>query len=114
MTSARVAQCVNWPCCGILDSLVTGHARRRLFSKELQPVSDHSMAFVPIPTWEYQSPELHKRGIQIDIGLLAEALVYYDKLLVYPGNRHEFASFVRWFAQRGLINELIALLRDGT
>lgn len=77
-------------------------------------MSDHSTAFVPIPTWEYQSPELRKRGIQIDIGLLAEALVYYDKVLVYPGNRHEFASFVRWFAQRGQINELIALLADGT
>lgn len=77
-------------------------------------MSDHNLAFVPIPTWEYQSPELQKRGIQIDIGLLAEALVYYDKLLVYPGNRHEFASFVRWFIQRGQINELIALLQDGT
>jgi tetratricopeptide (TPR) repeat protein len=77
-------------------------------------MSDHSIAFVPIPTWEYQSPELYKREIQIDIGLLAEALVYYDKLLVYPGNPHQFASFVRWFTQRGQINELIALLRDGT
>jgi hypothetical protein len=76
-------------------------------------MSDHHTAFVALPTWEYQSPELRRRGIEIDVGLLAETLVYYEKLLVYPGNRHEFASLVRWFAQRGLINELIALLRYG-
>lgn len=77
-------------------------------------MSDHRTALVPISTWEYQSPELYQRGVQTDVGLLAEALVYYEKLLVYPGNPHEFASLVRWFVQRGLINNLLALLRDGT
>ena len=37
-------------------------------------MSDHAKAFVPLGTWCYHSPELKHKGIDIDIGLLAESL----------------------------------------
>lgn len=77
-------------------------------------MSDHTTALVPIATGQISSPELHEKSVAVDVGLFAEALVYYDRLLVQPGSPGQFGAFVRWFAQRGLLQELIALIRDDT
>jgi hypothetical protein len=75
---------------------------------------EHSVALVPIETWCYQSPILKHAGRPLDMGLFAEALLYYDHVLVVPANEPGFAAFVQWFTERNLFEELLALLKDGT
>ncbi len=45
--------------------------------------------------------------------MLAEALVYYDQLLVYAGNREEFSSLISWFIERDLLADFQALIKEG-
>lgn len=102
-------------------------------------VNDHTTAVLPLDTWAFQSPALKKSGHRVDIGLLAEALIYYDRVIVIPGshithgwvqnspppiehrtidlqnrNRPPFLDFVEWFVVRGLYEDLLALLKDGS
>jgi hypothetical protein len=104
-------------------------------------LNDHTTALVPIEAWAYQSPDLRRQGRQIDIGLLAEALIYYDRVLVVPESQATYAKvfepwqqppqpteqpttpqpslhspfveFVDWFAARDDLGSLIALLKAG-
>ena len=76
-------------------------------------MSDHTSALVPIESWCYMSPELRRRGQLIDIGLFAEALLYYDRVFVVPPNRKAFAQFVSWFVKQGKYGDLIGLIKDG-
>lgn len=77
-------------------------------------MSDHSLALVPIETWSYASPELRAESKSIDVGLFAEALIYYDRLLISPGNQPQFAEYLRWFAQQDRLMDFLALVDDGT
>lgn len=76
-------------------------------------MGDHKRAIVPIGTWTYLSPGLRQHGQEIDMGLFAEALIYYDEVLVVASNERVFAEFVRWFVDRQAFPVLLALLRDG-
>jgi hypothetical protein len=76
-------------------------------------MSDHTKAIVPMETWWYSSPELHEQNINIDMGLFAEALVYYDQLYVKAGNAHQFASFIEWFIKRDQHAILFRLINEG-
>lgn len=69
---------------------------------------------VPLEPWYYQSPEIYRAGRKIDIGLLAEALVFYDRVYFAFTSAEQFARVVAWFKSQGKIAELIALLHDGT
>jgi hypothetical protein len=51
-------------------------------------ISDSSVALVPVASGYFQSPELFARGRTVDTGLLAEALIFYDRVLV-----HAFAEW---------------------
>lgn len=77
-------------------------------------MSDHSRALVPISCWGYNSPELRDRGITVDIGLLAEALLYYDQVLLNVVNQPQFGELLNWFIQRNLYSQLLSLFRDET
>jgi hypothetical protein len=77
-------------------------------------MSDHSRALVPISCWGYNSPELRDRGISVDIGLLAEALLYYDQVLLNIVNQPQFGELLNWFIQRDLYSQLLSLFRDET
>ena len=77
-------------------------------------MSNHSQTIVPISTWCYCSPELGYKGYTIDIGLMAEALIYYDTVYVNITNQSQFATFIEWFTKQGKYNELLALVFDGT
>lgn len=68
---------------------------------------------MPIETWCYSSPGLRFVGKRIDIGLLAEALIYYDQVLVNVANEEQFADLLNWFIERGKFNEFVALLNSG-
>ncbi|HPA07229.1 MAG TPA: hypothetical protein PLW73_01920 [Methanoregulaceae archaeon] len=76
-------------------------------------MSDHTMALVPLESWCYASPELRACGLSIDIGLFAEALIYYDCVAVIPTNQPQFADFIRWFAEQGCFDDLLTLFNDG-
>jgi hypothetical protein len=75
-------------------------------------MSDHTKAIVPIETWWYSSPELHERDVKVDMGLFAEALVYYDQLYVKIGNAQQLASFIEWFIKRGQHKILFSLINE--
>ena len=78
-------------------------------------MSDHSGAFVPLASGYFQSPELFARGRTVDTGLLAEALIFYDRVLIQVDNAHQFADLVSWLTQQGLKRaEMLKLLRDGS
>lgn len=77
-------------------------------------MSDHTTALVPISTWCYNSPDVRAAGRGVDIGLFAEALIYYDHVAVSITTQPEFAEFLRWFINAGCFEDLLALLRDGT
>ncbi len=77
-------------------------------------MSDHSKALVLLEAWPYNSPDVVDQGRSVDIGLLAEALIYYDQVYFNVGNQSQFAELLKWFLSRNLFNEFISLLRDGS
>ena len=54
----------------------------------------HTTALVPIEVWAYQSPRLLVDDVRLDIGLLAEALIYYDRVLIAPASDASVARTV--------------------
>lgn len=78
-------------------------------------MSDHSSALVPADTSPFSSPELIEQDRSVDIGLVAEALIYYEHVLVSVTNKHQFADLISWLIQQGLsFPKLIDLIREGT
>jgi len=76
-------------------------------------MSDHTTSIVPIESWCYMSPELLRSGKKIDMGLFAEALIYYERVFVIPGNEMMFTDFVSWFIKQGKYDGMLALIREG-
>ena len=76
-------------------------------------MSDHKMALVPLESWCYASPELRAAGRSIDIGLFAEALIYYDCVAIIPANQPQFAEFITWFIKQGRFGELLTMIKQG-
>jgi hypothetical protein len=78
-------------------------------------MSDHSRALVPADTSPVSSPELIEQDRSVDIGLVAEALLYYEQVLISVTNKHQFADLISWLIQQGLaFPRLIELIREGT
>lgn len=78
-------------------------------------MTERSLALVPIASGYFQSPELFARGRTVDTGLLAEALVFYDEVLIHVDNPHQFADLISWLVQQGLSQpELLRLIREGS
>jgi hypothetical protein len=75
---------------------------------------DHSVALVPLGSWVFNSPDQVLPERQIDIGLLAEALIYYDRVLVDFGSQPQFGQLLGWFRDQNALADLWALLEDGT
>ena len=49
----------------------------------------------------------------VDIGLLAEALLYYDSVLANVNTQPQFAQLLRWFIDQHRFADLLGLIRDG-
>ena len=77
-------------------------------------MSSHKIALVPIETSAFTSPDLANRKQSVDTGLLSEALVYYEQLLVNVSNEPQFAALIQWFDERGKFSDLVALIEEGT
>ncbi|MCU1264552.1 MAG: hypothetical protein JWM21_870 [Acidobacteria bacterium] len=77
-------------------------------------MSDHSLAFVPLGSGYHQSTDLFARGRPVDTGLLAEALIYYDRVLINVDNPLQFSQLISWLVQQGLsAGDITALFREG-
>lgn len=77
-------------------------------------MSDHTKALVPIESWCYNSPEIRADDKDVDIGLLAEALIYYDQVLVSVGNQKGFAELLEWFMHQERLSDFLAMIKHGT
>lgn len=75
--------------------------------------NNHTTAIVPIEVWAYNSPYLVLKKMKNDIGLFAEALIYYDQVYVVIQSEAQFYDFVFYFEKQGKINLLIDLIRSG-
>lgn len=77
--------------------------------------SDHGLALVPLGAGYHQSPDVLARGRSVDTGLLAESLIYYDRVLINVDNPVRFRDLISLLVQQGLpSSDIIALFRDGT
>ncbi len=77
-------------------------------------MSSHAAAFVPIEAWTYSSPEQRERGRSVDIGLLAESLLYYDQIVIDLNEGAHLAELVNWFAQHDQLATLLSMMDDRT
>ncbi len=77
-------------------------------------MSNHSKALVPLESWSYNSPEIRYGGHLVDIGLMADALIYYDQILLNITNQPRFAEFLTWFVSQNKYSELLSLFEDET
>jgi hypothetical protein len=75
-------------------------------------VSDHKRAIVPLEAWAFGSPDTKLAGSSIDLGLLAEALIYYDSVAVQPTNQPQFAALLSWFVKNNAFDDLRVLLQE--
>jgi hypothetical protein len=76
-------------------------------------MSDHSVAFVPLGVGYHQSMDVFARGRAIDTGLLAESLIYYDRILLHVDNPVQFSQLISLLIQQGLsVADIAALFRD--
>lgn len=77
-------------------------------------MSQHQVAFVPIQTWQYYAPELAINNISVDVGLVCEALIYYDRVIINIHGPQDLRELIKWFKSRAYFNELCDLIKDGT
>lgn len=75
-------------------------------------MSNHSKVLVPLESWSYNSPEIRCAGKFVDIGLMAEALIYYDQVLLNITNQPQLAEFINWFIAQNKYGDLISLFQD--
>jgi len=77
-------------------------------------MSNHSKALVPLESWSYNSPEIRHVGKSVDIGLMAEALIYYDQVLVNVATQPQLAELINWFVAQNRYSDLLSLFKDDT
>ena len=76
-------------------------------------MSDHKTDLVPIRAWCYSSPDVRYGGKDIDVGLFAESLIYYDQILLNVGSPSQFTELIRWLLENDSYKEFIKLLKEG-
>lgn len=77
-------------------------------------MADHSITLAPVATGFFQSPDQKVKGRTVDVGLLAEALVYYDSIYVHVDNHEQFADLISLLIQHGLTyDQLCQFVEDG-
>jgi len=77
-------------------------------------MSNHRLAIVPCEAWAYSSPELKAIGRNIDVGLLAESLIYYERVLLNIDNSTQYAELLKWLKEQDALSDYYELLRDKT
>ncbi len=77
-------------------------------------INKHTAVLVPLEVWAFSSPHLVNAKKHIDLGLLAEALIYYDQVLFSINTVEEFEELVEWFSSQGKLDLFFSLLREKT
>lgn len=77
-------------------------------------MSNHTTTIVPLESWSYASPEILANGASIDIGLFAEALIYYDCVIINVTNQPQLAELMNWFHKQGRLHDFLALVQEGS
>jgi len=80
--------------------------------KENFTKNTHKTALVPIEAWEYNSPYLKYLGKAADIGVFAEAFIYYEKVYVVMSTPQQFEEFVMFFIKGNKVDALIELIKN--
>jgi len=68
---------------------------------------------VPVNTWYGNAPELAKKGIDADIGAVAESLIYYDTVLINVEDKYQFHSILEWFKETDSPDSLLKMMING-
>lgn len=76
-------------------------------------MSKHTEALVPIEAWAYGSPELRLRDKRVDLGLLAEALIYFDRVHLNIATQPHLADLLQWVLDQEAFGILRSLIYDG-
>jgi len=76
--------------------------------------SDHTTTLLPLEAWAFQSPGLARIGRATDVGGLAEALIYYERVLVNAQSPGHLVDLFASFAASGQLDALTAMLKDQT
>jgi hypothetical protein len=76
-------------------------------------LSDHTTALVPVETWAYQSPELRNVGWILDLGLIAESLIYYDRILLNVPTQPQLARLFQWLIEQESFEDFLGLVKAG-
>jgi hypothetical protein len=74
---------------------------------------DHKSSLVLMRAGAYHSPKLTLLGKRFDLGGVAEALIYYDRVLVVVDEPGDVEELVFWFGEKGRLAEMLELLRLG-
>jgi len=77
-------------------------------------MTDHSKTLVAFETWSFAGPELKAAGVSVDLGLVAEALIYYETVYLNVETQPHLSALIRWCVDQGALNELLELLDTGT
>lgn len=76
-------------------------------------VNSHTTALVTLEAWSYHSPDIRAVGRDIDIGILCEALLYYDNVLMNVTTPAQLAGLLSWASASGHFDRLLDLVREG-
>lgn len=77
-------------------------------------LNKHTTVLVPLEVWQFNSPHLVKAKKHADLGLLAEALIYYDKIFLSINTVSEFEELIEWFSSQGKLGLFFRLLKEKT
>jgi hypothetical protein len=73
----------------------------------------HTTALVPLETWSYHSPRLAIAGKRVDVGGLAEALIYYENVFANVQRTSDLEFIVGRFAQDRALDSFRSLVASG-
>jgi len=73
----------------------------------------HSSVLIPLEAWCFHGPLLRKQGKAVDLGLLAEAMIYYDNIFLQIQRPADLDALIGWFVQAGKYKDLLGFFRDG-
>src|SRR5262245_4887935 len=77
-------------------------------------MADHTVTLIPLEAWELSSIEVTRTGRSVDIGLLCESLIYYDRVILNITSLPHLAALLTWFYRQGHLPTFLSLLDDGT
>lgn len=76
-------------------------------------MSDHSIAYLPAESWCYASPDIAYEKRSVDVGLLAESLLYYDGVYFSLSTESQYAELLEWLLSQPCERAVFGLIEEG-